>query len=164
MDKIFQAVMRQSVKIVLNSNGSGFSERRDVYIFKRVSRKRGGWTLGHRGRSALLPSEQRKFRIVIPSFFKRGGIVYKKQVLLGRDWKSLYFREQEPALCHIELPFCFHLSQFLCKFFYRNSIFNLNLFPLFIHENLFPTCIALPLGNSDCVVQSRISAQKWGTA
>ena len=37
MDKIFQAVMRQSVKIVLNSNGNGFSERRDVYIFK------GGW-------------------------------------------------------------------------------------------------------------------------
>ena len=34
MDKIFHAVMRQSVKVVLNSNGSGFSERRDVYIFK----------------------------------------------------------------------------------------------------------------------------------
>ena len=34
MDKIFQAVMRESVKAVLNSNRSGFSERRDVYIFK----------------------------------------------------------------------------------------------------------------------------------
>ena len=79
MDKIFQAVMRQSVKVVLNSNGSGFSERRDVYIFKGMSRKKGGGELSVIGvRSALPPSGQRKFRIVIPSFFKRGGIVYKK--------------------------------------------------------------------------------------
>ena len=40
MDKIFQAVMRESVKAVLNSNRSGFSERRDVYIFKGVSKKK----------------------------------------------------------------------------------------------------------------------------